>query len=153
MDNYDAELAARVWQRVRGEPPAEAGPGNLRFLIAAEEAAAAAYSRLLRRMPGKAALLRRMAEDSRRHGTWLRGICRLTGEGIPGRVPQKPRQETAVSALRKCYGQNLKTAGEYDARADDPEYGHAFAAMAEKKREHCRLILELLGELQQPGRK
>lgn len=152
MDNYDAELAARVWQRVRAELPDREGPGDLRPLIAGEEQAGAAYRRLARQLPGRAGLLGRMAEDTRRHSAWLRGICRLTGGREPGTYPAKPRQETAASALRGCYGRSLKAAGDYASRAGDPEYGHAFAAMARKKQEHCRQLLELLGESETGGR-
>lgn len=147
MENYDAEMAQRVWQRVRGEQSLPAGPANLQGLIAAEAEAAAAYTRLARQLPDKAGRLHQMAEDSRRHGACLRGIRYLcTGDRVTAKL-LPARQETTETALRRCYGQSLRSATEYHSRTDDQQYGHVFAAMADKKREHCRTLLEIIGSV------
>ena len=49
--------------------------------------------------------------------------------------------------LRRCYGREMRCLAQYEARANHPEYGPVFARLAEQEREHCRLILELIGNL------
>ena len=49
--------------------------------------------------------------------------------------------------LRKCYAAEMQTAREYELWASDPEYGPVFGRLAEQEREHCRMILELMGRL------
>ena len=144
MEHYDPEKAARVWQRVQAQPSQPREPEPLCALIAAENQAATVFEALARRT-GKDALCRRMAQECRRHSAWLKGICRLTDCDRPVSAGAAPAREPLAVTLRKSYGSCLRTAAACDSRRDDPEYGHAFAAMAEKKREHCRILLKLLG--------
>ena len=144
MEHYDPEKAARVWQRVQAQPNPPREPESLCTRSAAENQAAAIFESLAQRT-GKPALCRRMARECRRHSTWLKGICRLTDCDRPVSAGAAPSRESLTVTLRKSYGSSLRTAAACDSRREDPEYGHAFAAMAEKKREHCRILLELLG--------
>ena len=41
----------------------------------------------------------------------------------------------------------MRSLKEYEARADDPEYGHVFARIAQQEREHCMALLGLIGSL------
>lgn len=146
MDNYDAEMAERVWKRVRGEADAEPPRTGLQGLAAAELMEAAVYLMLSRQLQGREkAMLRRLFEEEQSHAECLKGIHFLmTGNPLPLRTPP-PAAETPELALRKCYARTLRALKEYEDRKADPEYGHVFRHMAEEERKHCRLILELVG--------
>lgn len=148
MQAYDAEKAARVWERVhagREEPPQGQ---NLPALIAAEWSDAAAYLRLAQHFRGKeAAALRRMAEEEKAHGACLKGIYTLiTGEKPAIPAPAAGR-ETIQGALRRCYHREISALSAYEQRSSDPEYGPVFAKLAAQEKEHCRIVLELLGKV------
>lgn len=149
MEKYDPEMAARVWQRVRGE--AEPTPGHhasVRALLLAELEQGALLLQLSRQLQGGGKdIARRIYEENQTQGNVLRGICFcMTG--------QRPLLKTAPisslnpeNALRKCYAFSLRAVREYENRTADPEYGAAFAALAKVERAHCALLLELLGSL------
>lgn len=134
----------RIWQRVKGEtPPVTEGlPG----LAANALAQATLYGSLARQMqgPGRNILLA-LQEDELRCARCLKGIWRMvTGTRMqPAAVPLPA--ENMEAALRKSYGQSLKTLAAFESRAFHPEYGPVFAHLAAKKREHCCEIAELLG--------
>ena len=65
----------------------------------------------------------------------------------PTVTPPVP-QESPDRCLRRCYGQEMRCLAQYEARSTDPEYGPVFSRLAAQEREHCRIILELLGRLQ-----
>jgi len=149
MEVYDKAKTARVWQRVQGSV-AEDPTRGLTGMIAEEWADAAVYLSLSRRVQGNhAAILRKMGQEEQAHMACLKGIYTLMGTGRPD-VPQPPAMEKApVSVmLRRCYGREMRCLAQYEARANDPEYGQIFARMAQQEKEHCRLILELLGTLE-----
>lgn len=149
MGNYDAERVSQVWQRVRGEESREpVSQEPLQSLIMEEMSAAAAYLVLSRQTAGKdSVLLRRLFQESHSHGVCLKGICALM-EGkrpqVRGMVPDKEPME---ATLRRCYGREMRCLAAYEKRSADKEYGPVFARLAEQKREHCRLVLELIGRL------
>lgn len=150
METYDKAKAARVWQRVQGETasnPTQGLPG----LIAEEWADAAMYLSLSRRVQGNhSAILKRMGQEEQAHMACLKGIYTLQGAGRPEIPAPPPPDKTSVSTLlRRCYGREMRCLAQYESRADHPEYGQVFARMAQQEREHCRLILELLGSLTQ----
>lgn len=134
----------RIWQRVKGEaPPVTEGlPG----LAANALAHAALYAALARQLqgPGRTMLLK-LQEDEQHCARCLKGVYRMvTGNRMqPAAVPI-PAENMEV-ALRKCYGQSLKTLAAFEKRAFDPEYGPVFGILAAKKREHCCTLAELLG--------
>ena len=142
MDQVDQQMAQRVWQRVRGEPEK---PG-LSGLILAEYQAAADYQLLQRRIPAKAALFRQLYEDVRRHSACLMGIRALQGATGKKPVLPKPKEEPLPIMLRRCCGQSMKTAADYQSRTADPEYGAIFADLAREKQRHLRLLLEIVGD-------
>ena len=142
MDHIDQQMAQRVWQRVRGEP----GKTSLSGLILAEYQAAADYQNLQRRIPSKAALFRQLYEDVRRHSACLMGIRQLQGAGGKKPVLPKPKEEPLPILLRRCCGQCMKTAADYQSRATDPEYGAVFTNLAREKQRHLRLLLEIIGD-------
>lgn len=148
METYDKVKAARVWQRVQGEVASNPAQG-LQGLIAEEWADAAIYLSLSRRVQGNAAIiLKKMGQEEQSHMACLKGISTLLGAGRP-EVPAPPPVDKAPVAvlLRRCYGREMRCLAQYESRAADPEYGQIFAKIAQQEREHCRQILELLGNL------
>ena len=139
MEPYDGQMAQRVWQRVRGaEEP-------ILSLLTLESQAAAAYGQLARRLPKHRKQFERMLQQTQYHIKCLRGMGYLTSGVRPARLPLKPRQETTAGLLRTCYLHSLKAAEGYAQHQDNPEYGIVFAQLAQEKRQHCALLLALLG--------
>lgn len=150
METIDKAKAARVWQRVQGEAVANPTHG-LQGMIAEEWADAAIYLSLSRRVQGNAAsILRKIGQEEQSHMACLKGIYALQGAGRPD-IPAPPTVDKApVSViLRRCYGREMRCLAQYESRSNDPEYGQVYARMAQQEREHCRLVLELLGSLPQ----
>ena len=155
MSVYDPQKAARVWQRVQAAQPvhpAEDHPNredNLKELIMNEWEAAATYARLARQLLQKeGAVLQRLSREEHAHGACLRGMYNLrTGEKCPVHTP-RPRQEPTEITLRRCYGLEMRSLKEYEAKSADPEYGHVFARLADQEREHCMALLGVIGSLE-----
>ena len=148
METIDPAKAARVWQRVHpavSEPNREQG---LLELIAQEGTDAAIYLHLQRHFQGKEnAMLRKMYEQEQAHAACLKGIYTLLTGKRPARAAQAPRQADPETLLRQCYGREMHCLAQYESRTADPEYGQVFARIAEQERDHCRMVLELLGKL------
>lgn len=151
MEVYDPEKAARVWQRVRGEnmsPVPEPDIQGLLALIAEEWTDATTYLHLSRQYQGKqSATLRKMFEEEQAHAACLKGIYTLTTGTRPVVRTVPPAREPVETTLRRCYGREMRCLAEYEARSADSQYGQVFARLAAQEREHCHLILELLGSL------
>lgn len=148
METYDPELAARVWQRVHATAPEAPDCGDLLALIAGERTDAATYLYLSRgRQSREAAILRRLFEEEQAHAACLRGIYTLITGQKPVIRTAAPVQEPLDRALRRCYGREMRSLAEYEARSADPEYGPVFTRLAAQERDHCRTVLELIGNL------
>lgn len=148
METIDKAKAARVWQRVQGNVATDPTQG-LGGMIAEEWADAAIYLSLAKRVQGNAAvILRKIGQEEQSHMACLKGIYTLQGNGRPD-VPSPPPVDRAPisTLLRRCYGREMRCLAQYESRANHPEYGQIFARMAQQEREHCRLLLELLGSL------
>ena len=150
MNKIDQQKAARVWQRVQDSKPAPtpARLENLQELILNEWEAAATYRQLAKQLPQtEAAVLQRLSREEHHHGACLRGMYALvTGEKCEVHNPT-PRQEPVDRVLRRCYGLEMRSLKEYEARSGDPEYGHVFSRIAQQEREHCMALLGLIGSL------
>ncbi len=148
MNVYDSQKAARVWQRVQSARPEPRQEENLKELIMNEWIAAATYAQLSRQLPQKdGAVLQRLSREEHAHGACLRGIYNLkTGEKCPVHTP-KPGNEPPEVTLRRCYGLEMRSLKEYEAKCDDPEYGHVYARLADQEREHCMALLGVIGGL------
>ncbi len=147
METIDKAIASRVWERVRKESPSLPEEG-LMELIAREWTDAAVYLQLSRRFQGKdAAMLRKMFEEEQAHTACLKGMYTLlTGRRPTVKAPTPPQGDTE-QLLRRCYGREMQSLARYEARSADPDYGQVYSRMAQQEREHCRMILELLGRL------
>lgn len=154
METYDPEKAAQVWQRVRGGQTAETVRDNLLPLIAGEMEAATIYLSLSRRLNSRESeVLRRLFEEEQSHVACLKGIYTLTTGNRPVIRNAPPAKEPPELTLRKCYGREMRCLAAYEERMNDREYGPVFARLAEQEREHCRLVLEILGNLTQAPQK
>lgn len=148
METVDPAKAARVWQRVKAENPTVRPEQGLLELIAQEWTDAATYLQLSRRFQGKeSAMLRRMFEEEQAHTACLKGIYTLITGKRPTVPATSPTQGDPEQILRRCYGREMQCLARYEQRSGDPEYGQVFARLADQEREHCRLVLELLGNL------
>lgn len=148
MEVFDQAKAKQVWQRVQTPVPGEPDAQPLLGLIAGEWEDASTYLALSRKFQGReAAMLRRLYEEEQTHAACLKGIYALmTGEKAAIRVPP-PQVEQPENTLRRCYGREMKCLAEYEARSADREYGPVFSRLASQEREHCRMVLELIGGL------
>ena len=149
MEPFDQEKAARVWQRVRQDPPPPSQEADLLALITEERTDAATYLQLSRRFQGKeSAALRKMFEQEQAHAACLKGIYTLiTGSRPPVRAAE-PAPEPLLQRLRRCYGREMHSLARYEARSADPEYGQVFARLAGQERDHCHMLLEVIGKTQ-----
>ncbi len=150
METYDKAKAARVWQRVQNAAPVVPAQG-LQGLIAEEWADAALYLALSRRVQAPHnAILKKLSQEEQSHMACLKGMYTLQGSGRP-EIPSPPPVDNApvTVLLRRCYGREMRCLAQYESRASDPEYGQIFARMAQQEREHCRVLLELLGSISQ----
>jgi len=150
MEIMDQEKVARVWKRVQAGPEAGLDAGWLKGLIAREWEGAAVYLGLSRYTQGReGAILRTLFEQEQSHAACLKGIYTLlTGQRLPVQAPP-PRQEPVEVTLRRCYGNQMRSLAEYEARSADLEYGRVFERLAQQERENCRLVLELIGRMKE----
>ncbi len=148
MDVIDNKKAAQVWQRVTGTNHPTQDTQTLLALIAEEWADASTYLHLSRLFQGKeSGTLRKMSQQEQAHTACLKGIYTLITGSAPKVRTLPPPQEAPMQVLRRCYGREMHCLAQYEARTNDPQYGQVFARLAEQEREHCRLILELIGNL------
>ena len=148
METIDPMKEAQVWQRVRGPQQSVDPRDGLQELIAREWEVAGICLQLSRRFSGKqGALLRQLYEKEQGHVACLKGIYTL----ITGQRPQVRGASAAgglaEAELRRCYGKQMQNLAEYERRSSHPEYGHIFRSLAQQEREHCHLLLEVLGSL------
>lgn len=149
MNGINSQMAARVWERVHAAPQEGSNPAQvLPVLIAGEWAAAAMYLHLSRRFQGRESrLLRQMFQEEQSHAACLRGIYTLiTGEHAAVKAPPVS-QDPAEVILRRCYGEEMRTLAEFEQWSTHREYGPVFARLVQQEREHCRILLEILGSL------
>ena len=146
VNTIDPQQATRVWQRVRGED--RLSEGELQRMICDAVTRENAYLNLSRQLQGKSALLRNLYTRQQAHTTCLKGIYTLiTGScpkveviPVPGRSPE--------GILRRLYGDSMRALADYEAKTADKEYGPVFSRLADREKESCRTILELIGYLQ-----
>ena len=148
METIDQAKEAQVWERVRGQQMPDDPREGLQELIARELEISSVCLQLSRRFSGKqSAQLRQLYEKELAHSACLKGIYTL----ITG---QRPHIRGHIAAgglveaeLRRCYGKQMQNLAQFERRSNHPEYGHIFQSLAIQEREHCHLLLEVLGSL------
>ena len=149
MKNYDPKTAARVWDRVQNTAVPAGDSQLILNLIAEEILDAATYLQLSKRLSTpQAAAIKQLAQQEQSHVSCLKGVyTMITGEK-PKVLPVKVSDDPPDIVLRRCYGREMRALAQYEARQNDPQYGHVFRMMARQEQEHCRRLLEILGALQ-----
>ena len=148
VETIDPIMEARVWQRVKEDAPRIDPRKGLQELITREWEIAGACLQLSRRLQGKqGAQLRQLYEKEQAHISCLKGMYTL----ITGQRPHVRGFSNAAgfpeTELRRCYGKQMQNLAEYERRSSDSEYGHIFKSLADQERQHCHLLLEILGDL------
>lgn len=148
MKNYDPKTAARVWDRVQNAAVPIADAQLILNLIADEALDAATYLQLSKRLPvPQATVIRQMSQQEQAHISCLKGIyTMITGEKAKI-LPPKVADDPPDIVLRRCYGREMRALAQYEARQNDPQYGHVFRTLARQEQEHCHRLLQILGVL------
>ncbi len=150
MERIDPAKAAAVWQRVHNSPPPAQNEQSLIVLIQDEITDSMIYWNLAKQFSGpQHTLLRQLHQQEQSHAACLKGIYTLVTGSRPVIRAVQPAAEPAEASLRRCYGREMRCLAQYEARMTDPEYGKVFARLAQQEQEHCRLILEFLGNLKE----
>lgn len=149
MEQIDHIQAARVWQRVRGQT-AEDEAQALAALIQQEWQNACTYLQLSRRFHGQdTAILHRLFEQEQAHCACLKGIYNIvTGKKASTR-PVPPISGRPGEILRGCYARQMRNLSAYEVRARESEYAHVFSRLREQEMDHCRMVLQVIGNLGQ----
>ena len=80
------------------------------------------------------------------HAACLKGMYQLiAGEKADVPAP-KLAPDTPEAILRRCYGREMHCLAQYEAHSTDPDYGGVFTQLAKQEQEHCRQLLEILGQ-------
>ena len=148
MEQFDAQKATRVWQRVQNRETPEPLRKDQVGLIRAVGEQAAYYRNLSRAMPGKyGERLRDYGRQQQRAAECLKGICRITGIPLPQGQHKAMPPEPPMRMLEKCCHGEKGLVAEYTARAADPEWGRVYTRMATEAAERCCGLLEILGAM------
>ena len=146
METLDPNVAERVWQRVHNRDTSQDLAAALLGMITAERNDGTVYLQLSRKYQGReSAMLRRLFEEEQSHTACLKGIYMLLTGQKPAIQALKPASESIETTLRKCYGREMRCLAQYEQWSTHREYGPVFSRMAEQEREHCRILLQLLG--------
>lgn len=146
MNTIDPQKAAQVWQRVRGA--ARLSDRELTTMISNAWTTGATYLKLSRQFQGKeSAMLRQLHSEQLAHVACLKGIYTLiTGTRPTIKAAPLPYQDPEA-ILRRCYGRGMQALADYESKTEDPEYGPVFSRLALREQDHCRSLLELIGNL------
>ena len=91
--------------------------------------------------------MKQLAQQEQAHISCLKGIyTMITGEKARF-LPPKVADDPPDIVLRRCYGREMRALAQFEARQNDPQYGHVFRGLARQEQEHCHKLLELLGML------
>ena len=145
MNTIDPQKAAQVWQRVRGN---QLSDRELTAMISNAWTTAATYLKLSRQLQGnQSAVLRRLYDGQQAHVACLKGIYTLITGTRPAvkALPLSGQDPEAI--LRRCYGRQMQALADYEAKSEDTEYGPVFARLADREKDNCRTLLELIGNL------
>lgn len=151
MENIDAGMARRVWQRVQGsaaEPTTEKTPNT--DLIFQSHGLAGLYWGLQRQLTGQSALQARELHRQHRELTaCLKGMALVSGQTIPGLPPINTGSGTIRSILLGCFHRERRLGDALACQTGDPVFGPVWQTLAGKAAKRACALLELLGEIQE----
>lgn len=141
MEQYDSQMAARVWQRVQNISTAPDLPSVLLPLLKEETEDSALYRHLANgQNKENAAIGRKLMMISQSCVHILRGIYDLTTGTFPEPLPVQAVQ--TASPLRHCYRRSLQRGIQYSQQRSHTEYGCAFGHLEELTKQRCILLLQ-----------
>ncbi len=144
MREADQAMEQRVWQRVAERPVVVQDTKPL--LLAAREQAAV-YDRLAKQMTGKnREIVGKLWKKEAENVACLKGICALQGIPVKRTVFTAPK-EPPRQALERSYHKTRRAQTEYLARSVGGEFGEVYRTLADRSREQCVLLAEILGRL------
>ena len=147
MDKQDFTREQEVWQRVQANRQ-EGLKNDLRQLRRESAELAEVYRKLSTQLSGKTQeLANRLYRGEKANGAALAGIGKLSRTGGESIRLWQPGKEDPQSLLERCYHRTRRCMSEYLARSADGEFGLVFQTLADREKEHCVLIAELLGSL------
>ena len=147
------DLETRVWQRVQGKTEGAAStlPEGLPALIMEQLQLSSIYGQLSRQAGGQSGgTYMRLSRESRMQAVCLKGIVILMNGHAPSPAAAPVQAMQPDILLRRCYGAELRLLKAYESRCGDPEYGPVLNRMADRSRDHCCTLLELIGTLKTP---
>ena len=146
MEQYDSQMAARVWQRVQGGITEE-NPIQDLLIFLQEELTDLTYYRQLSGTSGSAAKpeLQQLIKATQQCVFTLRGIHLLLIGTIPEAKAFPLPKELPNAALRRSYGNTLRRSARYEQWSSHREYGCAFSEMTVLSQKRCCLLLQLIG--------
>lgn len=147
MENMDRNTEQQVWQRVFAQPQTPSGREDVYLLILSAMELSAGYRRLAGILTGEdRERMKRLWKGEEANTACLRGIHRLSGGTEEPVKPLSAPNEPVRKALEKSYYKTRRAVTEYTARLADPEFGMVFQKMADRERDHCAILAELLGK-------
>lgn len=149
MEKFDAEKAARVWQRVRAGEPAAPGPREESVeVLHQSNALAGLYLGLQRRLTGEArAPVRKLYRQHRELTACLKGMLRLSGATVPGLPPVSPGTGPIPGILESCFHRERRLGDALAGRSGDPALGPVYRLLADQAVHRELAVLALLGEV------
>lgn len=149
MEEFEKTAEQAVWQRVFARQE-EAQGTQLRDLQRTAQELASGYRTLAGTLTGRGKeLARELYEGESRIFASLRGLGILSGGGEEVLKTWNPARESPRKLLEKCYHRTRRCQIEYMARSAEGEWGVVFQILADRAREQCARITELLGSLPQ----
>ena len=148
MDKQEWNMEQQVWQRVCSGRE-EVQQNDLRQLQREAMELAAVYRNLISQMTGKQqSLLRRLHLGEKANAAALAGIRKLSRQGGESMKLWQPGREDPKHLLERCYHRTRRNMTEYLARSAEGEFGVIYEKLANREKEHCCLLAEVLGGIQ-----
>ena len=146
MEQYDPQLASRVWQRVQGKPAESAMPDIFSFLQE-ESTDLSRCLQLQNALPNThKPFLQPLIQSTRHCIAILRGILSLQLDTLPELKLYSIAKELPTASLRRLYGDTLRRSNRYAQWRSDNAFGIAFTQLEAECQKRCILILQLLGQ-------
>ena len=146
MDQIDPAQAQRVWQRVKSGDAASAEVRALPRLLALESEAWYTYTYLAKNTPLRdSRLLAQLRDQSQSQFHALAGLHLLTTGSRPPQNPQPNLRGNAEGLLRLCWRNRQQALALLEKAQVPPEFAFLLPLLRDRTREHCRMLLELLG--------
>lgn len=143
MEQYDSQMAARVWQRVQNR---DTDAPDISVLFQAEITDLSRYRQLsgLHGLSGKPEISL-LITKTQQCVSILQGIRFLLAQAHSDMVRPPLSKESPTSSLRRCYGSTLRRISQYEQWIRQPEYAPGFLLLSQLSRERCQLLLQILG--------